>query len=61
MKKTVKYNTLRMIRLDCCLRYAKTQDIASDCVIYGDTNYTSMIRLHRKTMAYRSLMVRMAG
>lgn len=50
-----------MIRLDYCLRYAKMQDIASAYAIYGDIFFTSMIQLHQKTMAYGSLMVRMAG
>ena len=50
-----------MIRLDCCLRYAKMQDIASAYAIYGDTIFTSMIQLHQMTMAYGSLMERMAG
>ena len=37
------------------------QDIASAYAIYGDTIFTSMIQLHRMTMAYGSLMERMAG
>lgn len=37
------------------------QDIVSAYVIYGSTFFTSMIQLHQMTMAYGSLMVRMAG
>ena len=37
------------------------QDIASACAIYGGIFFTSMIQLRQMTMAYGSLMVRMAG
>jgi len=37
------------------------QDIAGAYAIYGSTFSTSMIQLHQMTMAYGSLMVRMAG
>ena len=50
-----------MTRQDCCLRYAKMQDIASACAIYGGIFFTSMIQLRQMTMAYGSPTVRTAG
>jgi len=36
-------------------------DIANAYAIYGEIIFTSMIQLHQMTVAYGSLMARMAG